>query len=268
MQTAAPPSGPPATLASVHVRRRRFLLRALGGTALLLIVAASVTDVAITHFWDRNAMLTGVLADVLVLLVGVAVVNEWLDIRAAERWRTVAYYALIELLYASRIAWVRLCHELNLHEGRPLTIDELGEIVLADDGQQLLEARAQAVLADPEARRRLSQVVLEASDHTRETLTNWAPIMITTAPSADAINRFTRLHGRMMRLRNVLQENIEGHRIPHIEIGDNAWAARRLTTIIRMGATLSVSYRAEAYQLVPQEEWEDDPAAFEGLARA
>jgi len=80
----------------VDARRRRFLFRAVGGVALLLILAGSITDVAVTMFWDRNAMLTSVLADVLVLVVGVAVVNEWLDIRSAERWRTVAYYALVE----------------------------------------------------------------------------------------------------------------------------------------------------------------------------
>jgi len=67
----------------VDARRRRFLFRAVGGVALLLILAGSITDVAVTMFWDRNAMLTSVLADVLVLVVGVAVVNEWLDIRSA-----------------------------------------------------------------------------------------------------------------------------------------------------------------------------------------
>src|SRR5262249_23761458 len=100
------PSAPAATLVAMHARRRRVAFRALGAGALLAIIAVSITDVAVTRFWDNNAMLTGVLADVLVLLVGVAVVNEWLDIRAAERWRTVAYYALVELMYSLRTAWV------------------------------------------------------------------------------------------------------------------------------------------------------------------
>jgi hypothetical protein len=249
-------------------RRRRLVFRAIGGVSLLLIVAASVTDVTVTHFWDRNAMLTGILADVLVLLVGVAVVNEWLDIRATERWRTVAYYALIELLYSSRNTWVRLCHELDLHEGRAATIAELTERIQAEDGYAMLEQRAAAALADPEWRPRLAALVAELSEQTREALTAWAPIMITTAASADAINRYTRFHGRLMRLRFVLQETIEGHLIPHIEIGDDAWAARRIATIIRMGVQLSNSYREEAYQLVPIDEWRDDPKAFEGLVRA
>jgi hypothetical protein len=250
----------------LHQRRRRFLIRALGAAAVLLLVAASVTDVAITHFWDRNAMLTGIIADVLVLLVGVAVVNEWLDIRSAARWRTVAYYALVELVYSSRTAWVRLCHELEVHEGRSSTIQELHERVVSAGGLEMLEQRAADKLADPAARRRLLELVVEISDATREALTNWAPVMITTGPSADAINRYTRMHGRLMRLRFVLQEDIEGHRIPHIEVGDDAWAARRIATVIRLGAQLTERFRAEAYQLMSIEEWADDPTVFDDLA--
>jgi hypothetical protein len=249
----------------LHQRRRRFLFRALGGAALLLLVAASITDVALTHFWDHNAMLTGIIADVLVLLVGVAVVNEWLDIRAASRWRTVAYYALVELVYSSRNAWVRLYHELDLHEGRSSTIAELYAQVVGAGGLETLEQRAAEKLADPAARRRLLDLVVEVSDGTREALTNWAPVMITTGPSADAINRYTRLHGRLMRLRFVLQAEIEGHRIPHIEVGDDAWAARRIATVVRLGAQLNERFREEAYQLMSFEEWADDPAAFEDL---
>src|SRR5262249_26638975 len=157
----------------MHARRRRFAFRALGAGALLAIIAVSIPAVAVTRFWDNNAMLTGVLADVLVLLVGVAVVNEWLDIRAAERWRTVAYYALVELMYSLRTAWVRLCHELEVHEGRALTIAELANRVLADDAFFDLDERARRALADPVARRRLADVVVELFEETRETLTNF-----------------------------------------------------------------------------------------------
>jgi hypothetical protein len=252
----------------VHARRRRLIIRAIGATALVMIVVASVSDVTVTRFWDRNAMLTGILADILVLVLGVAVVNEWLDIRAAERWRTVAYYALVELLYASRDTWVRLYHALDVHEGRKATVEEMQERVLARDGPSMLERRAAAVLADPVRRRRLVELVDELSLETRDAMTNWAPVMITTGPSADAINRFTRMHARLMRLHFVLQETIEGHEIPHIELGDDAWAARRVATIIRLGAQLVLHYREEAFQLASPEEWADDPAVFEDFARA
>jgi hypothetical protein len=209
-----------------------------------------------------------VLADVLVLLVGVAVVNEWLDIRATERWRTVAYYALVELVYASRGTWVRLCHALDLHEGRSATVEELEERVQAPGGADMLQARAADQLADPARRGELRALITELSEDTRQVVTNWAPVMITTGPSADAINRFTRLHGRLMRLRMVLQGDIEGHRIPYVEIDDDEWAARRIATLIRMGAHLTERFRSEAFALMAPEEWQDDPAVVESLARS
>jgi hypothetical protein len=242
----------------VYRRRRRFVFRAVGSAALLCIVAASVSDVTVTRFWDRNAMLTGILADVLVLIVGVAVVDEWLDIRSAERWRTVAYYALVELVYACRDTWVRLSHELEVAGGEELTVSELSDRVLADGGAAMLRDRAAAALADPAARERLLALVVELSDETRDALTNWAPIMITTGPSADAINRFTHVHGRLMRLRYVLQEDIAGHPMDTIEVGDDVWAARRIAAIIRLGAQLASSFREEALQIVSIEEWSDE----------
>jgi hypothetical protein len=252
----------------VTVRRRRLWIRALGVMALLLIIAGSVTDVALTQFWDRNAMLTGILADVLVLVLGVAVINEWVDIRATERWRTVAYYALVELVYASRSTWVRLCHALDLHEGRSATVEELEARVQAPGGADKLQARAAELLADPVRRGELRALVTELSEETREVVTNWAPVMITTGPSADAINRFTRLHGRLMRLRMVLQADIEGHRIPYVEIDDDEWAARRIATLVRLGAHLTEHFRTEAFSLMAPEEWQDDPAVVEALAQS
>ena len=242
----------------MDARRRRFLFRLIGASALLLILAGSITDVAVTMFWDRNAMLTGILADVLVLIVGVAVVNEWLDIRAADRWRTVAYYALVELLEASRDTWIRLSHELDVAGGEPMTVMELSDRVLAKDGAAMLRDRAAAALADPEARARLLRIVVAVSEETREALTNWAPIMITTEPSANAINRFTNLHGRLVRLRYVLQEDIQGYTLDTVEVGDDAWAARRIATIIRLGAELAIAYREESYAIVSLEEWSDE----------
>ena len=70
----------------------------------------------------------------------------------------------------------------------------------------MLQARAARLLADPVRRGQLRALVTELSDQTRETVTSWAPVMITTGPSAAAINRFTRLHGRLMRLRFVLKD--------------------------------------------------------------
>src|SRR4051794_41980209 len=120
-------------------------------------------------------MLTGVIADVLVLLVGVAVVNEWLDIRATERWRTVARYALVELVYASRSTWVRLCHALDLHEGRAATVQELAERVQAPGGADMLQDHAAQLLADPVRRGPPRALVARLRNQNPGAGARWAP---------------------------------------------------------------------------------------------
>ena len=59
--------------------------------------SVSVSDIVFTGFWDRNAMATSVIADIAVLIVGVAVVNEFLAARARREWRLLSDYGLVEL---------------------------------------------------------------------------------------------------------------------------------------------------------------------------
>ena len=55
--------------------------RLAGGLSLIALILVTYSDLTLTRFWDRNAMATSMLADILVLLVGVAVVNEYLAAR-------------------------------------------------------------------------------------------------------------------------------------------------------------------------------------------
>ena len=43
-----------------------------------------------------------------------------------------------------------------------------------------------------------------------------------------------------------------------IEVGDDAWAARRIATVIRLGAQLAIAFREESYAIVSLEEWSDE----------
>jgi hypothetical protein len=57
-------------------------------------------------------MATSVIAEILVLIVGVAVVNEFLSARARREWRLVSDYGLVELGEAARHTWVMLAQIL------------------------------------------------------------------------------------------------------------------------------------------------------------
>lgn len=68
------------------------LTRVSAALSLLALAAATLSDFLFTGSWDRNAMATSVVADVLVLVVGVAVVNEFLAARARREWRLLSDY--------------------------------------------------------------------------------------------------------------------------------------------------------------------------------
>jgi ABC-type thiamin/hydroxymethylpyrimidine transport system permease subunit len=58
--------------------------------SMVALAAVALSDFLLTGFWDRNAMVTSVVADILVLIVGVAVVNEFLAARARREWRLLS----------------------------------------------------------------------------------------------------------------------------------------------------------------------------------
>jgi hypothetical protein len=58
--------------------------------SMVALAAVALSDFLLTGFWDRNAMVTSVVADILVLIVGVAVVNEFLAARARRERRLLS----------------------------------------------------------------------------------------------------------------------------------------------------------------------------------
>ncbi len=63
-------------------------------------------------------MATSVIADVLVLVVGVAVVNEFLTARARREWRLLSDYGLVELGEIARHTWVMLAQSDGRRQAR------------------------------------------------------------------------------------------------------------------------------------------------------
>jgi ABC-type thiamin/hydroxymethylpyrimidine transport system permease subunit len=83
------------------------LTRTSAALSILALAAAALSDFLLTGFWDRNAMVTSVVADILVLIVGVAVVNEFLAARARREWRLLSDYGLVELGETARTSGER-----------------------------------------------------------------------------------------------------------------------------------------------------------------
>jgi hypothetical protein len=240
------------------VFRSRSGPRIAGIGAVVALLSVTLTDVFVTSFWDDNSMLTDVVSNVLVLIVGVAVVNEFVTARQTRRWKLVRHAALIEFVYAVRPVWVRVTAFLGLDdERRPL--EELDAFLRSGPGQDQLHAACTRLAADKQSRNELIPLLRELTSTTRTGLADWSPVMIAAAgPSAEIISLFADFHGRMLRLQAVLEEEVSGQ-LTHVryELGHDHWIATRLAAVVMRALDLDVQILSRAYELVPAEEWHD-----------
>ena len=238
--------------------RSRIGPRIAGTLAVVALLAVTLTDVFVTSFWDDNSMLTDVVSNVLVLIVGVAVVNEFITDRQTRRWNLVRHAALIEFVYAVRPVWVRLTCFLGLDDQRR-PLEELDEFLHSESGQDQLRAACTRVAADGQKRGELIPLLQELTPATRSALADWSPVMVAaTGPSPEVISRFADFHGRMLRLQAVLEEEVSG-RLTRINygIGDEKWIATRLLGVVMRAQELDVQLLDRADQLVPAHDWLD-----------
>ncbi len=215
------------------------LTRASAVVSIIALVVVSVSDFVFTGFWDQNAMATSVLADLLVLVVGVAVVNEFLTARARRDWRLLSDYGLVELGEIARHTWVMLAQNIGVGKRESLTLNELRELVRSPKGEETVRELALAAAMDDARRLSLHQLVSELADDGRARLGRWAPILLETK-LPKVITRFVRLQVRLTRLQTVLWEDAQNWRPSYQGSGDNEWIADRVANVILLGSSLDV----------------------------
>jgi hypothetical protein len=215
------------------------LTRASAIISIIALAIVSISDFVFTGFWDQNAMATSVLADLLVLVVGVAVVNEFLTARARREWRLLSDYGLVELGEIARHTWVMLAQNIGVGKRESLTLNELRDLVRSPKSEEMVRELALAAARDDERRRSLHELVSEIADDARARLGRWAPILLETK-LPKVITRFVRLQVRLTRLQTVLWEDSQNWRPSYEGSGDNEWIADRVANVIRLGSSLDV----------------------------
>jgi hypothetical protein len=212
--------------------------RLAGALSLVALILITISDFTFQEFWDTNAMATSIVADVLVLIVGVAVVNEFIAARSRDRWRLVAEYGLIELARSARRIWVGLAEVIGVGDRADQTRDELRGMVRDQVRTGELERAAKECAATSEGRRRLHVVISELVIDSRAALTSWAPVLVESAHS-DAIARFAELQSLIGRLDLVLDMEAQGKRPSPGESPDPGWIAKRVAAILNLGTELA-----------------------------
>jgi len=213
--------------------------RAGAAFSLLALTAVAISDFVLTGFWDRNAMATSIVADILVLIVGVAVVNEFLSARARRQWRLLSDYALVELGESARHIWVNLAEHLGVAQRESLTLQEMRELVRSAEGKDSTRALALAIANDEVRRKSLHEVVAELAEQARARLGRWAPVLVET-PFPHAVTRFVRLQARLSRLQTVLWEDSRNWAPSYEGSGDTEWIADRIANVIHLGSTIDI----------------------------
>src|ERR1700677_1007023 len=97
---------------------------------VLAVIASVTSDLSGVTFWERHALLSGLVSSVIVVLLSVAVINEVLERRRRQRWSVLAQYVMFELIRNARMVWTGV-------------LDLAGLTPTATNQQQSLELGAQ-----------------------------------------------------------------------------------------------------------------------------
>jgi len=242
--------------------------RVLAIVALLALVGGIVSDVVGGSFWARHALLAGLAASVIVVMLSVAVINELVERRRRQRWSILAQFVMLELVRNARLIWTGVLAQVGLlppDAARPDSVDVNGQI--ARDTSRLTAAVRKAI-ADDALRRGLHEEIALLAGHTDELLGRWAAVMLNADVYAEVIDRHVELasdigwllglldnadppkdHRRYRRAASSPAVQIEGQ----IE-GDEL--AKRIVVIAQLAEELDRTTLDLALRLVPVEWWQ------------
>src|SRR5271168_3655952 len=157
-----------------RIFERRFVIAAVTGVALT--VAAGASDFVVGSFWERHALLTSLVANVLVVALTVIVVNEFVERRDRRRWNLLAQSVLSALTQSARATWTGLLEVLGLHEAQSGSAQPLEEAAAVARDTARVSAAIDALLADEKRRAALQRVTGELAQYSSDVIARWASV--------------------------------------------------------------------------------------------
>ena len=242
--------------------------RIIAGLSVVLLSGAIVWDLANDGFWSRHALLTDLVASLIVVAVTAAVLNEVLERLRRERWAVLAQYALFDLVRTARLVWSGLLELAGLAPD-----GELGEEALAAGSEAArdtprLAAAIDEMLADPDRRQRLHELLAGLQLHGQEVLGRWADVMVSSGAYSEIVDRHVELYSRLYWWGSVLDESEppEQHgsrpRLSRVSPAtvtygavDDAWLRENLVAIAQLAESLDRSSFELAFRIVPRDWW-------------
>jgi hypothetical protein len=251
--------------------------RAIAGVAVLALVAGVVSDLLAPHFWANHALLAGLAASVIVVVLTVAVVNEAVERRRRGRWSVLAQYVMLQLVRDARLVWTAVAQLAGLMpSGTHATVqvgNDIPDAASIDEGARAvrdtprLAAAIHALVADAGRRQRLHDKIVRLADHSDEVLGRWAAVMLNADVYAEVIDRHVELAGDLAWLGSLLdhferaddrgrQWRGRSHVAVQIEGKvDDERLADRLLAITQLAERLDRGTLELALRIVPVEWW-------------
>jgi len=242
--------------------------RVLAVVALVALAAAIVSDLVEGSFWARHALLAGLAASVIVVMLSVAVINEALERRRRDRWSVLAQFVMLELVRNARLIWTGILARVGLLSAEAVVPDwiDANRDVVRDTPR--FNAAVCAAIDDRALRRGLHDEIALLSAHSDEVLGRWAAVMLNADVYAEVIDRHVELASDISWLIGLLDNSDppEDHRrhrrarsSPAVEIEgdiDGEELAKRIVVIAQLAEGLDRATLDLAMRIVPLEWWE------------
>jgi hypothetical protein len=254
--------------------------RALAAIALLAFVAAVLWDALAGKFWADHALLAGLVASVIVVILTVALVNEALERRSRQRWSVLAQYVMLQLVRDARLVWTGVAELGGLMPSDPYATegDVLAAATSIDAGSSAvrdtdrLTAALGELIAHADKRKRLHDKVTTRLEHNDAVLGRWAAVMLNADMYAEVIDRHVELAGDLAWLSSLLafelsnedRQTSKGRSHPAALIEgppDAEQLVQRLVAITQLAEQLDRGTLDLALRIVPIEWWREQLGA-------
>jgi hypothetical protein len=236
--------------------------------AILLLVAAAVSDFLVAGFWVSHPMLTAIVSALVVVLLSVAVIEVVLNDRAERRWRVLAQSALMELGEAANTTWTALANALGLQGATEMSPDAVRAALASDAKGPKVRQQIETALLNAQLRENLAGHLAERLADGHRILGRWAVALTASETYAEIFDQHVELYGRVNGLQLFLrdgyrQSDPRGRRArerreyssPGGEV-DDEWFVDNLIGTIKIGASLEDATWDLALRLLPEAWWD------------
>ncbi len=242
--------------------------RIIGGLSVLVLSGAVAWDLANDGFWFRHSLLTSLVANLIVVGMTAAVLNEVLQRRQRQRWSVLAQYALFDLLRTARLVWTSLLELTGLVPDEDLEDGGLAAGSEAVLDTPRLAAAMDEILASADHREQLHRLIARLLAHGQEVLGRWADVMVNSGTYAEIVDRHVELYSRLSWWGSVLDESepLEEHlnrpRLSRLSPAtqtsgpvEDEWLRDNFVAIAQLAESLDRSSFDLAMRIVPIEWW-------------